>query len=111
VPRSPRRGGRGGRGAPGGLHEPARVIAVPDDFPSVFEGSEGHERAKRLGPVRVFTERGADQEAGLVRRIGGATSAINSRAHARFSEAVFQACPKLKMVSVWGTGTDNFDLH
>ena len=87
------------------------MIVVPDDFPSVFEGSEGHERAKRLGPVRVFTERGADQEAELIRRIGDATSAINIRAHARFSEGVFQACPKLKMVSVWGTGTDNIDLE
>src|SRR6185295_7920013 len=96
---------------PGGLLEPARVIVVPDDFPSVFEGSEGHARAKRLGPVHVFTERGADQEAELIRRIGDATSAINIRAHARFSEGVFQACPKLKMVSVWGTGTDNLDLN
>jgi len=87
------------------------VIVVPDDFPSVFEGSEGHARAKRLGPVHVFTERGADQEAELIRRIGDATSAINIRAHARFSEGVFQACPRLKMVSVWGTGTDNLDLN
>src|SRR5262249_36205011 len=31
--------------------------------------------------------------------------------HARFTDAVFAACPALKMVSVWGTGTDNFDLH
>jgi D-3-phosphoglycerate dehydrogenase len=87
------------------------VIAVPDDFPSVFEGSEGHQRAKRLDEVRVFTERGADQEAELIRRIGDATAAINIRAHARFSEGVFAACPKLKIVSVWGTGTDNIDLN
>jgi D-3-phosphoglycerate dehydrogenase len=87
------------------------VIAVPDDFPSVFEGSDGHQRAKRLDEVRVFTERGADQEAELIRRIGDATAAINIRAHARFSEGVFTACPKLKIVSVWGTGTDNIDLN
>jgi phosphoglycerate dehydrogenase-like enzyme len=74
------------------------VIVVPDDFPSVFEGSEGHARAKRLGPVRVFSERGADQEDELIRRIGDADAALNIRAHARFSEGVFQACPKLKIV-------------
>ena len=87
------------------------MIVVPDDFPSVFEGSEGHQRARRLDEVRVFTERGADQEAELIRRIGDATAALNIRAHARFSEGVFAACPKLKIVSVWGTGTDNIDLN
>jgi phosphoglycerate dehydrogenase-like enzyme len=87
------------------------VIVAPDDFPSVFEGSAAHERAKRLGAVRVFTERGADQEAELIRRIGDAQASLNIRAHARFSDGVFAACPKLKIVSVWGTGTDNIDLH
>jgi D-3-phosphoglycerate dehydrogenase len=47
----------------------------------------------------------------LIRRIGRADVAINIRAHARFSEAVFAACPALKMVCVWGTGTDNIDLN
>jgi phosphoglycerate dehydrogenase-like enzyme len=87
------------------------VIVAPDDFPSVFEGSAAHERAKRLGEVRIFTERGADQEAELIRRIGDATAALNIRAHARFSDGVFAACPRLKIVSVWGTGTDNIDLN
>ena len=87
------------------------MIVVPDDFPSVFQGSAAHERAKALGPVRLFTERGADDEAELIRRIGDARVAINIRAHARFTDGVFLACPALKMVSVWGTGTDNFDLH
>jgi D-3-phosphoglycerate dehydrogenase len=87
------------------------MISVPDDFPSVFEGTPAHERAKKLGEVVVFTERGANQEQELVRRIGRAQVAINIRAHARFTEAVFTACPSLKMVSVWGTGTDNVDLN
>ena len=87
------------------------MIAVPDDFPSVFAGTEAHERAKALGEVRVHTERGADDERELIRRIGDAQAAINIRAHARFSDAVFAACPALKLVSVWGTGTDNVDLH
>jgi D-3-phosphoglycerate dehydrogenase len=87
------------------------VIVVPDDFPSVFSGTPAHERAKKLGEVRVFTERGADTEQELIRRIDRAAIAINIRAHARFSEGVFAACPSLKMVSVWGTGTDNIDLN
>jgi phosphoglycerate dehydrogenase-like enzyme len=87
------------------------VIVVPDDFPSVFQGSAAQERAKALGAVRVYSERGADQDQELIRRIGDARVAINIRAHARFSDGVFVACPALKMVSVWGTGTDNIDLH
>ena len=87
------------------------MIVVPDDFPSVFQGSVAQERAKALGALRVFSERGADQEQELIRRIGDARVAINIRAHARFGDGVFVACPALKMVSVWGTGTDNIDLH
>jgi phosphoglycerate dehydrogenase-like enzyme len=87
------------------------VIVVPDDFPSVFQGSAAQERAKALGAVRVYSERGADQDQELIRRLGDARVAINIRAHARFSDGVFVACPALKMVSVWGTGTDNIDLH
>lgn len=86
------------------------VIVVPDDFPSVFDGSAAHERAQKLGTVRVYTERGADDEDELARRIGDAKVAINIRAHAHFSEAVFRACPSLRMISIWGVGTDNIDL-
>lgn len=87
------------------------MIVVPDDFPSVFAGSAAETRARRIGPVSLFTERGADDEKELIRRIDKAQVAINIRAHARFSDAVFAACPSLKLVSVWGTGTDNIDLN
>jgi phosphoglycerate dehydrogenase-like enzyme len=86
------------------------MIVVPDDFPSVFEGSAAHERARALGETRVYTERGAEDEAELARRIGNAAVAFNIRAYARFTEAVFRACPGLKIISIWGTGTDNIDL-
>ena len=91
---------------------PDRVrIVVPDDFPSVFKGTDAHKRAAALGEVTVFSERGADQEDELIRRIGRAQVAINIRAHAKFTEPVFRACPALKLISVWGTGVDNIDLH
>ena len=86
------------------------MIVVPDDFPSVFEGSAAHERAKRSGDVRIHTDRGAEDETELIRRIGEARIAINIRAHARFTAAVFESCPALRMISIWGTGTDNIDL-
>jgi D-3-phosphoglycerate dehydrogenase len=87
------------------------LIAVPDDFPSVFEGSAAHDRAKKIGETRVVSARGADEEAELIKRIGRARVAINIRAHARFTDGVFAACRDLKMVSIWGTGTDNIDLE
>ena len=87
------------------------LIVVPDDFPSVFEGSDAHQRALSLGAVRVCGERGADDAAELAKRIGSAQVAVNIRAYAHFTDAVFAACPNLHLVSIWGVGTDNIDLE
>jgi D-3-phosphoglycerate dehydrogenase len=86
------------------------LIVVPDDFPSVFEGSAAHERANKLGLLRICNERGADDAIELACRIGDAKVAVNIRAYAPFSDAVFAACPNLRMVSIWGVGTDHIDL-
>lgn len=86
------------------------LIVVPDDFPSVFAGTAAEQRCRKIGETRVYSERGADDEAELIRRVDWARIAINIRAHARFTDGVFIACKNLKMVSVWGTGTDNVDL-
>jgi phosphoglycerate dehydrogenase-like enzyme len=88
----------------------APVIVVPDDFPSIFKGTPAQARCAQLGETRVFSERGADEENELARRLEGASVAINIRAHAHFTDKVFAACPQLKLVSIWGTGTDNIDL-
>ena len=85
-------------------------IVVPDDFPAAFTGSSAEPRLRGLGTVTVHTERGADQEAELIRRIGDAEVVINIRAHARFTDRVLAGCPSLRLISIWGTGTDNVDL-
>ena len=87
------------------------LIVIPDDFPSIFKGTPAEQRCARLGEIRVFSERGADAEAELTRRLDGASVAINIRAHAHFTDKVFAARPQLKLVSIWGTGTDNIDLQ
>jgi phosphoglycerate dehydrogenase-like enzyme len=85
-------------------------IVVPDDFPPALTGSAAEPRLREVGHVTVHTERGADQEAELIRRIGDAEVVINIRAHARFTDRVLAGCPRLRLISIWGTGTDNVDL-
>jgi D-3-phosphoglycerate dehydrogenase len=85
-------------------------IVVPDDFPPAMTGSAAEPRLRALGEVTVHTERGADQAAELIRRIGDAEVVINIRAHAKFTDQVLAGCPRLRLISIWGTGTDNVDL-
>ena len=77
----------------------------------MFENTPAHEACRKLGETRVYPARGADDEHELIKRIDRARVAINIRAHARFTDAVFASCPNLKMISIWGTGTDNIDLE
>lgn len=86
-------------------------IVVPDDFPPALTGSSAEARLRGLGEVVIHTERGADQEPELIRRLADAEVALNIRAHARFSDRVLAGASRLRLVSVWGTGVDNIDLE
>ena len=35
---------------------------------------------------------------------------LSLRAYSRFTKRVLDECPSLRMISIWGTGTDNVDL-
>ena len=85
-------------------------IVVPDDYPPALTGSAAEAPLRALGDVQVHGERGAEQEAELVRRIRDAAVVVNIRAYARFTDRVLAACPGLRLISIWGTGTDNVDL-
>src|SRR5207248_1472232 len=46
----------------------------------------------------------------LIERIADAELVLNIRSSQKFTARVFEACPRLRLVSVWGTGTDHVDL-
>jgi phosphoglycerate dehydrogenase-like enzyme len=85
-------------------------IVVPDDFPLAISGTPAERALRSLGDVTICTERGADREAELIRRIRDADVVLNIRGYTRFSAKVIAACERLRLISIWGTGTDNIDF-
>ncbi|HVT40957.1 MAG TPA: phosphoglycerate dehydrogenase [Gemmatimonadaceae bacterium] len=83
---------------------------MPDDFPAVLSGSPAERQLRTIGNVTVCTDRGADREPELMRRIGDADVVLSIRAHARYTDRVLAGCARLRLISIWGTGTDNVDL-
>ena len=83
-------------------------IVIPDDEPSVIVPSTAYGRLAgwdvQAHPTRPLTP------SALLERIGDAECVINVRATSSFTREVLQGCPKLKLISIWGTGTDNIDL-
>ena len=85
------------------------LVVVPDDFPSIFSGTEPQETLKHHAEVRVYTEKAASPEE-LQERLQGARVAVNIRAYSKFTASLLASCPDLKMIAVLGIGTDNIDL-
>jgi D-3-phosphoglycerate dehydrogenase len=86
------------------------TIVVPDDYPLLLTGTPAERRLRAIGDTTIFTERGANDEDELIRRIAGADVVVSLRAYSRFTQRVIDASPSLRMISIWGTGTDNVDL-
>lgn len=84
-------------------------IVIPDDAPAVMGPSEAYRMLTANGPIGYFDSL-PGSEAGLVERIRDAEIVINIRSSCRFTESVFGQCGNLRLLSLWGTGTDNVDL-
>jgi len=83
-------------------------IVIPDDEPAVMAPSAAF--ATLAGHVvRTYADR-PSSVAELVRRIRVAEMVINIRSTSKFTADVLAACPHLRLISIWGTGTDNVDL-
>ncbi len=86
------------------------LIVVPDDNPPVMAGTPALDRLRRLGEVRLYDSDATDPEV-LAGRLRDADVAVNIRGRTRFTADVLAGCPRLRLISIWGTGTDNVDLQ
>ena len=84
-------------------------IVIPDDHPQVMATSAAFQKLSTQD-VKVYADRPASP-ADLIARIQEADVVINIRSTSRFTRDVLSQSPKLKMISIWGTGTDNVDLE
>ena len=85
-------------------------IVIPDDFPTAISGTEAEEKLRTLGDVQIYSNRAETQEE-LTERIKAGEAVINIRAYSHFTRHVLTSCPNLRLISIWGTGTDNVDLE
>ena len=85
-------------------------ITIPDDFPKVISGTKAEEKLRTLGEVQIHLDKAQTQEE-LVGRIKNSEVVINIRAYTHLTREILRACPKLRLISIWGTGTDNVDLR
>jgi D-3-phosphoglycerate dehydrogenase len=84
------------------------LIVIPDDAPPVLSRSDAIGQLRDC-EHRVYPTLPANS-CELVARIADADAVINIRASTRFTADVFAECPQLRLISIWGTGTDHVDL-
>ena len=85
------------------------TIVIPDDAPPVMASSAAYRKLLERTPVNYHGTLPGGEET-LIERIAGAEIVINIRSSTRFTENVFRQSPDLRLLSLWGTGTDNVDL-
>jgi phosphoglycerate dehydrogenase-like enzyme len=84
-------------------------ILIPDDEPAVMSCSMAFQSLAGQD-VRTYLTRPSGP-GDLAERIGGSDIVINIRSTSRFTEGVLEKCRALRLISIWGTGTDNVDLE
>jgi D-3-phosphoglycerate dehydrogenase len=85
-------------------------IVIPDDAPPVMAPSAAYRKLVERTPVDYYGTLPANEDR-LIERIACADIVINIRSSTRLGESVFTRCPQLRLLSLWGTGTDNVDLR
>jgi phosphoglycerate dehydrogenase-like enzyme len=86
-------------------------IVIPDDSPPTYASLDQQDlqRLAGHGEVILHTTRATDR-AELFSRVTEAEVLINVRAYTLLDDEAMQHAPRLRMISILGTGTDNVDL-
>jgi phosphoglycerate dehydrogenase-like enzyme len=84
-------------------------IHIPDDAPPVLRSSAVWPDLTARATLHYHDTLPANEDE-LIERIRSAELVLNIRSSQRFTARVFDSCPRLRLVSVWGTGTDHVDL-
>jgi D-3-phosphoglycerate dehydrogenase len=84
-------------------------IVIPDDYPVVMGASSAYRQWIETTPVTYYPSLPGSEEE-LIKRIRDFDVVVNIRSSTKFGDSVFAACPRMKLLSIWGTGTDNVDL-
>jgi D-3-phosphoglycerate dehydrogenase len=84
-------------------------ITIPDDAPPVMGPSDAYQNLLARAEVAYYDTLPKTREE-LFERIGAAELVINIRSSVTFPAEVLRKLPKLKLLSIWGTGTDHIDL-
>ena len=87
----------------------ARIV-IPDDAPPVIASSAAYAVFRQRHDVEYFDSLPGSEER-LIERIARHEICVNIRSSCRFTQAVMAACLQLRLISIWGTGTDNIDLE
>jgi D-3-phosphoglycerate dehydrogenase len=84
-------------------------IVIPDDAPAVMAASAAYQKLVATTPVDYYDTLPGTEDR-LIERITDAEVVINIRSSSKFTEQVLRGAPRLRLLSLWGTGTDNVDL-
>jgi len=88
-------------------------IAIPDDAPPVLASSAAWRELERQAEGRAtldYYDTLPGPEERLAERIAPADAVLNIRSSSKFTAQVMERAPRLRLISVWGTGTDHVDL-
>lgn len=82
-------------------------VVIPDDAPVVMASASTYPAFAARHQTSYFDTLPGDD---LAARCRDAEVVINIRSSSRFTDAIMAECPSLRLISIWGTGTDNIDL-
>lgn len=84
-------------------------IVIPDDYPPVMGPSNAFKMLKFRADVGYHETLPPTPEV-LLERIGDAEHVVSIRSSVPYPAEVLEALPNVKLISIWGTGTDHIDL-